>query len=264
MASRLVPDRVLQYVSGREIVSIDDLVSGLGISRLTAKNYLSRLVGMELARRIGRGLYQVGGEEAVGVELNPALSGLVDALRERFPMADFVVWSLSMLADYAHYALGRDLFFVEADRLISASVRDFLLEKGYHAVLKPDKRNFREYTFYSEKPVFVLEREEKYGVGGFVPTPERIWLDLYYLITRRELSFSAGELGTIFMNMLRREGVNFNRLLRYAQRRRLRDEMIVFLCSLRESYPGVIPEEVLAGRKGALEYIEEMVEGARE
>lgn len=264
MGSWSVPDRVLEYISGREVVSLDDLVSDLGVSRLTAKNYLSRLVGMDLAKRVGRGLYQVGRGETAGVELNPEVSGLVDLLRGRFPMADLVVWSLSMLADYSHYAIGRDLMFVETGRATSASVRDFLLEKGYHAVLNPDSRDFREYASYPETFVFVVERKERYGVSGLVPTPERVWLDVYHLITRKELAFSAGELGVIFMNMLRREGINFTRLLRYAQRRKLRDEMIIFLFELRQSYPLLIPEEVLEGRKGALSFIEEMAEGARE
>jgi hypothetical protein len=264
MGSRSVPDNVLEYISKREVVSVDDLASDLDVSRLTARNYLSRLVGMELARRIGLGLYKVGREEAVGPELNPEVSKLVDVLRERFPMADLVVWSLSMLSDYAHYAIGRDLMFVEAGRVISGSVRDFLLERGYHAVLNSEKRDYREYALYGERLVFVLEREERYGIEGSTPTLERIWLDLYYLVTRKELSFPAGELGTIFVNMLRRDGVNFNRLLRYAQRRGLRDELVVFLYRLRESYPGLIPEEALAGRKGVLEIIEEMVEGGIE
>jgi len=254
----------LDYIAAKEVVSVDDLVGDLGVSRLTAKNYLSRLVGMNRVRRIGRGLYQVSREETVGLELNPEVSKLLDLLRSRFPIADFAVWSLSMLADYSHYAIGRDLIFVETAPVISASVRDFLLENGYHSVLNPGKRDFQEYAQYSEKFVFVLERKERYGVEGVLPTPERVWLDLYYLITRKELSFSAGELGIIFVNMLQRDGINFNRLLRHAQRRKLRDEVMVFLCNLRQTYRRLIPEEVLAGRKGALKHIEEMVESIRE
>lgn len=264
MTSHSVPDKVLDYISKREIVSVDDLAGDLGVSRLTARNYLSRLVGLERARRISRGLYKVSREVATGLEINPEVSKMVDMLNGRFPTADLVVWSLSMLADFAHYAIGRDLIFVEVGRMISESVRDFLLEQGYHAVLNPDKKDFQEYALYGEKLVYVLEREERYGVGGLVPTPERIWLDLYYLVTRKDLSFPAGELGTIFVNMLQREDVNFSRLLRYGQRRRIRDEMIVFLCKLMQEYPRLVPEEVLVGRRGTLKIINEMVEGGRE
>jgi len=98
----------------------------------------------------------------------------------------------------------------------------------------------------------------------FIPTPERIWLDLYYFITRKDLAFPPSELGLIFANMLRKEGVKFNRFLRYASRRNLRDEMIIFLYDLRRSSQLPVPESMLAGRKGALSTIEEMVRGTRE
>ena len=97
-----------------------------------------------------------------------------------------------------------------------------------------------------------------------IPTPERVWLDIYHLITRKELSFSPGELGLIFANMLRKEGVNFNRFLRCAQRRNLRDEMIIFLYSLKQSSQLPIPDRLLVGKKEVLMVINEMVEGARE
>jgi len=259
-----IPEKLLKYVSNRETVSVADLSRDLNVSRATARNYLSRLARQGVVKRIGRGLYQKGQGATTSIKPTPEISRLAKALRERFPIAEFVVWSMSMLADYAHYALGRDLIFVESSPLLSASIRDFLLERGYRAVLDPEKRDFREYAFYDEKLAFILERREKYGLDIFVPTPERLWVDIYYFITRKELSFSPGELGLIFSNMLRRDGVNFNRLLRYAQRRKLRNEMIIFLYELRRSSRWLIPYDILVGRKEALEVIEEMIEGARE
>ena len=183
-------------------------------------------------------------------------------------MARFVIWSINMLADYAHYAISRDLIVIETDKILSTSMRDALIQKGYHAILNPQNRDFQEYAYYGEKSVFVLEREEAYGLSKLdetvVPTPERIWLDIYYFITRKGLSFSPSELGLMFANMLRKEGVNFNRLLRYARRRNLRDEMIIFLYNLKQSSPLPIPDNIFIGRKQAIEIIKEMVEGATE
>jgi len=263
-----VPEKLVKYVAQRETISIEDVMRDFNVSRTTAKNYLSRLARMELVKRIGRGLYQLGKGPTATVGLSPELSVLSEVLRERFPMAEFSVWSLGMLADYAHYTVGKDLIFVETDKMFSASIRDALIERGYHAVLRPESKDFREYAYYDWKPVFVLERRERYGLvrlgDDFVLTPERIWLDLYYFITRKELSFPPSELGVMFVNMLRRDGINFNRLLRYAQRRKLWDEMIIFLYNLKESLHLPIPENILVGRKGVLRAIREMVEGARE
>jgi len=263
-----VPQKVVEYVTKRETISVEELMQDLNVSQITAKNYLSRLAKMDIVKRTGRGLYQVGKGTTATVKLHPELTRLAQDLRKHFPMARLAIWSINMLADYAHYAIGRDLIFVETDKILSASIRDALIRKGYHAVVHPENRDFREYAYYDEKSILILEKNEEYGLVRlgdiFIPTIERIWLDLYYFITRKELSFAPSELGTIFTNMLRKEGVNFNRLLRYARRRNLRDEIIIFLYSLKQSSQLSIPDNILVGRKEALKIIKEMVEGATE
>jgi DNA-binding Lrp family transcriptional regulator len=263
-----VPQKVVDYVTRHDAISVEEIMQDLNVSRTTAKNYLSRLAKMDVIKRIGKGLYQVGKGTTATVRLSDELSSIAQYIKKRFPMSKFVIWSINMLADYAHYAIGRDLIVLETDRILSPSIRDALIERRYHAILNPENRDFREYAYYNEKTIFILERSEKYGLfenqDVYTPTPERIWLDIYYLITRKELSFLPGELGLIFANMLRKEGVNFNRLLRYAQRRNLRDEIIIFLYRLKQSWQLSIPDTILVGKKEALKTINEMVEGARE
>lgn len=264
MAPGSVPSKVFDYISKREYVTLDDIVDELNVSRVTAKNYLSRLESLDVVKRIGRGIYQIGGGETAEVELNPRVMKLTETLKNRFQFADLVTWSLSMLSDYSHYAIGKDLMFVEAEKTLSKSVRDYLLEKGYNPILGPDKRDYREYTNHPGELVFILERGERYAVKGYTPYPEKVWVDTYFLVTRKGLSFSPGELGVIFANMLRAEGVNFNRLRRYAQRRGIGNEVVLFLYGLRGLYPNHFPEGALGVRAEALRVIEEMVEAAAE
>ncbi|MGV9103460.1 MAG: DUF6577 family protein [Candidatus Thorarchaeota archaeon] len=263
-----VPQKVIDYVTRQGTVSVEEMMQDLSVTRITAKNYLSRLAKTGITKRIGRGLYQVGKGTTVAVRLPPEVSLIGQFVKERFPMATIAIWSLTMLADYAHYAIGRDLVVLETDRLISPSIRDALIEKGYRAILDPENRDFKEYAYYSDKTIFILERKEKYAVfeseGLLIPTPERIWLDLYYFLTRRCWAFPPSELGLMFANMLRKEGVNFNRLLRYARRRNLRDEMIIFLYDMRRSSQLPIPESTFVGKKEVLSTIGEMVRGAKE
>ena len=64
--------------------------------------------------------------------------------------------------------------------------------------------------------------------------------------------------------MLRREGVNFDRLRRCAQRRGVERELVVFLCSLRRFFPSLLPEEALGESMESVHVIDEMVEAAKE
>jgi hypothetical protein len=264
MSSASVPSKVIEYISKRNTLNQDDLADDLKITRITAKNYLSRLQNMNMIKRVGRGLYQVGGGKTAETETNPKTQKLAEMLRSRYPFADLAIWSLSMLSDYTHYAIGKDLMFVEADENTSESIKDYLRLNGYNPVLKPEKKDYREYASIPGEPVFILERGERYEVQGQTPSPEKVWLDVYYLVTKKGLSFSPGELGVIFANMLRGEGVNFNRLRRYAHRRGVGNEVIVFLCGLRRVLPNQIPEGALGEAGGTLKLIEEMVEAASE
>ena len=149
-----VPQKLVNHVKRHETVSVEEIMQELNVSRNTAKNYLSRLTKMELVKRIGRGVYQAGKGTTAVLRLSPELSSITQYLRERFPMAKFVVWSLNMLADYSHYATGRDLIVLETDQILSPSIRDALIERGYHPILNPENRDFREYADYNEKRIF--------------------------------------------------------------------------------------------------------------
>jgi len=265
-----VPQKILEYITNKQIVSINDLAEALELTPRSASSYLSRLAQMGAIKSIGRGLYQVGKGESVVMKLSPELARIANELQEAFPMAKFAIWSLQMLSDYSHYMIGKDLIFVETTKMLSASMRDMLASKGYRAVLKPGKRDFQEYTYYPERPIFILERKELYGLamfeGNLIPTPDRIWADVFYFVTRKNLIFDSFELGLIFSAMVDREGINFSRLLRYSERRGIFREILIFLYELMKSNSRVgkrITEHVLLGRRETLNTITAMVEGAR-
>jgi len=265
-----VPQKILEYISDKQIVSIKEIAQIFGLRPTTAKIYLSRLAQTGAIKNVGRGLYQIGKGETVIMRPSPELAKIANELREAFPMAKFAIWSLQMLSDYSHYMIGKDLIFIETTKMLSASMRDMLASKGYRAVLKPGKRDFQEYTYYPERPIFILERKEQYGLavfeGNLIPTPERLWADVFYFVTRKNLIFDSFELGIIFSTMVDREGINFSRLLRYSERRGIFREILIFLYELMKSNSRVgkrITEHVLLGRRETLNTITAMVEGAR-
>jgi hypothetical protein len=265
-----VPPKIVEYVKNKDVVSISDIAQAFSLTEITAKNYLSRLAIMGEIRSIGRGLYQAGRVKGVIMRPPPMLSKVAEELRGVFPMAEFTVWSLQMFSDYSHYMIGKDLMFVETSKVLSASMRDALVSKGYRVVLQPEKRDFQEFAFYPQVPIFILERKEFYGLnefeGYFVPMPERIWADIYYFSTRKGFVFDSFELGLIFVAMVDKGRINFDRLLRYSARRGIFREVLIFLYELMKTNSRVgknIAEHVLLGRRETLTTIATMVEGAR-
>jgi DNA-binding Lrp family transcriptional regulator len=269
-AESFVPQKILECIRDKQVISIREISQIFGLSSITAKNYLSRLAQSGEIKSIGRGLYQVGKGETVVMRLSSELVRIAEELRGAFPMAKFAIWSLQMLSDYSHYMIGKDIIFIETTKMLSASMRDMLVSKGYRVILQPEKRDFREFAYYSERPVFILERKESYGLtefeGNQIPTPERIWTDVYYFSTRKNLVFDPFELGLIFSAMVDREGINFDRLLRYAGRRGIFREILIFLYELMKSNSKVgkrVTEHILLGKRETLNTITTMVEGAK-
>lgn len=265
-----VPQKILQCISDKQIVSIRDIAQIFGLKPTTAKIYLSRLAQTRSIKKVGRGLYQIGKGEPIVMRPSPELAKIASELREAFPMAKFAIWSLQMLSGYSHYMIGKDLVFIETSKMLSASMRDVLASKGYRTVLKPGKRDFQEYTYYPEMPIFILERKEQYGLmmfeGNLIPAPERIWADVFYLVTRKNLTFDPFELGVIFSAMVDWEVINFSRLLRYSERRGIFREILIFLYELMKSNLNVgkhITENILLGRRKTLNTIIAMIAGAR-
>lgn len=260
-----VPNKVVEYVREKGTVSIQDIMQKFDVSRTTSRNYLSRLAGTDFVKRVGRGIYQLDQKTPSRLEVSDEIVQISRWVKNRFPMVKFVIWSLNLLNDFTHYSIGKNIVFIETDEMLSTSIRDVLTEKGYFAVLNPEKKDFEEYTYYGERVAFILERKEKYALQEIdtlmIPTLERMWLDIYYLTTRKDFTFPLQELGVIFGNMLNGYGINFDRLLRYASRRGVRDEIIIFLYTLRESHDLSIPEHILVGRKNGVKTIKSIAEG---
>jgi hypothetical protein len=265
-----VPQKILDCIRDKQVISVREISQIFGLSAITAKNYLSRLAQMGEIKSIGSGLYQVGKGETVVMRLSPELVRIAEEIRGAFPMAKFAIWSLQMLSDYSHYMIGKDVVFIETSKMLSVSIRDMLISKGYRVVLQPEKRDFQEFAYYSERPIFILERAEQYGLmtsgDNLIPTPERIWADVYYFSTRKGFVFDSFELGIIFAAMVDRGGINFDRLLRYGGRRGIFREMLIYLFELMKSNSKVgkgITEHILLGRRETLSTIDMMVEGAK-
>lgn len=221
-----VPEPIIEYVNNKGVVNAGQMSEDLQISIGSARNYLSRLKRENKVIRTGTGVYKVAiSDNRLEVPMNVELvRGLI---KERYPSVDLVIWSLGMLANYAHYEVGKDLIVIEAEKAVAYRIRDVLLSFGYNALLNPDKKAYMEYANYDY--VLIEERKERFGVRGDFPEPERLIVDVYFAVTRKMLNFSAYELGIILGNALRVGDIDLRRLLTYSSRRGIRTEMTIIM-----------------------------------
>jgi len=264
MIKMAVPDKILEYLREKQVVAISEVSEEFNISEVTAMNYLSRLTSLGLANRIGYGKYEYGKSDDSSLIITPEAQRVID-LVERFGEENILVWSINMLSNYSHYAIGNDLLFVETNSGIKQSVRDILLQLNYNVVLDPVRRDFRDYSLSNRDTIFVISRKEKYGINKdepIIPTAERIWVDLYYYITRKDLTFSSFELGVMLVNMMNSNVLNYDRLLYYSNRRKIRDEIVIILYELIKKTNKENLFKVLFKRKNIMSTIDQILDGA--
>lgn len=261
-----VPDKIVGYLQRKQLVSIKDVANEFNISEVTAMNYLSRLTNLGFANRIGYGKYEYGKSDDSSIIITSETRKIIDLVK-RFGERNVLVWSINMLSHYSHYAIGNDLFFIETNLTYKTSIRDILLQNDYSVVMDPERRDFKNYTLNNRDTVFVIERKEKYGIDKdepMVPTIERIWIDLYYYITRKDLNFSSFELGAMIGNMIKSNALNYDRLLYYSNRRKIRDEIIIILYELMKKTNDAALLNVIAKGKNTIGVINQVLDGASE
>jgi hypothetical protein len=253
-----VPENVVEYVEEKKDINAEQMSKDLQISIGSARNYLSRLSSNNKLVRIGKETYRVTKSDN-RLETPLRVREILNLINQRYPSADFVIWSLGMLANYAHYEVGKDLIVIETNKALGYRVRDLLISEGFNALLKPDKKAYMNYTYYDY--VLIEERLERFLVRGSLPEPERLLVDVYFAVTRKNLNFSPHELGVILGNALRVGDIDVERLLTYSRRRGIGVEITILVYEVLKQME--VPLDDLI-KKVKEETFEEIIQGATE
>ena len=267
--SMMVPQKFSTYVLDRESVTVEELVRELDLKELTVRNYLSRMKREGLLRRVGRGRYTVSHGAHSTPEVPEALERILSIISQEFPQLSPVAWSSSMLSEYMHNVPGRDLYVIDAPRNAVDRLADYLAARDILVFKDPGSDPLDAFAWSSLEAVFLFSKGET--VASFpldryrVAMVDRIWVDLYFLCTRRELAFPLAELGVVLTNGYRSGVFSVDRMLMYSSRRGLRSEVLLILLELGKAYPNLgTLRDILPYGERALEWIEQVVIGASE
>ncbi len=264
-----VPQKFSDHVLEMEYVTVDELVSELDLKELTVRNYLSRMKREGFLRRVGRGRYAVDRGVGSTPQVPRALDLILSTVTQSFPQLDLVAWSSSMLSQYMHNVPGRDLYAIDAPREVVDRLADHLVAHDILVFKDPGPDPLDMYAWSNLEVVFLFGKGETVASVPLdayrVATAERVWVDLYFLCTRRGLAFPLAELGVVLTNACRSGAFSVDRMLMYSSRRGLRSEVLVMLFELGRANPDVGSlRDVLPYGERALGWIEQVVIGGSE
>lgn len=179
-------------------------------------------------QRIGRGKFRLGEGRKYIPEITSETKSIFKKLKAEFPYTNFCVWNTSVLNEFMQHQPGRYFLLVETDKETTNSVFYFLREKIKSVFIEPTNDILEKYVVNEKEVVVVkplISEAPTQNINGVVSvTIEKMLVDIFC----DEVIFSAqqgAEKRTIFEEAFTKYTINQSKMLRYADRRRKKEEL---------------------------------------
>lgn len=185
-----------------------------------------------ILQRIGRGKFTVGEEKKYTPEISSTIKTVFKKLKTEFPYTNICVWNTSVLNEFMQHQPNQFFTLVETDKETTNSVFYFLREIKKSVFIEPtndilEKYNVNERETFIIKPI--ISEAPTQNINGIkTVTIEKMLVDIFC----DDVIFSAqqgGEMRTIFKNAFEKYTINQSKMLRYADRRRKKEELNQFI-----------------------------------
>ena len=185
-----------------------------------------------ILQRIGRGKFTVGEEKKYIPEISSTIKTVFKKLKTEFPYTNICVWNTSVLNEFMQHQPNHFFILVETDKETTNSVFYFLREIKKSVFIEPtndilEKYNLNERETFIIKPI--ISEAPTQNINGIeTVTIEKMLVDIFC----DDVIFSAQqgrEMRSIFKNAFEKYTINQSKMLRYADRRRKKEELSQFI-----------------------------------
>lgn len=204
--------------------------------KITTVNWrIYNLVQLGILNRIGRGKFVIGEGRLYKPEISSKIKSIHSKLNKEFPYLKICIWNTSSFNEFMIHQPGRFYILIEVEKEATQSVFFFLKENKYSVFVDPTKELIEKYIPYEKETLIVKALVSEAPVQMInkvnIPTLEKMLVDIFC----DDLIFSAqqgSEMRTIFQEAIEKFVINENRMLRYADRRRKKDNFRKYLSSI--------------------------------
>jgi hypothetical protein len=187
---------------------------------------------MGVLTRIGRGKFSLGNSKIFIPEINSKLKTINSKLKKEFPFLEICLWNTSSFNEFMVHQPGRFYILIEVEKDAAQSVFFFLKEAKYSVFIDPTKDLIEKYLPDEKETLIVkplvTEAPTQKIEGLNTTTIEKILVDIFC----DEVIFSTqqgAEKRTIFKEAFTKYTINQSKMLRYADRRRKKEELNQFV-----------------------------------
>jgi hypothetical protein len=215
---------IQEFAEGKKYFSTAAVKAHLAKRKLkyaasTINQYLYNLRAQKKLFDAGRGWYATI-PTVLKLDTSP-VRDLASHLEAKFPLLTFCCWGTAQIQSFAHHLQTSfvQFLYVESDAI--TSVAEYLIAEGYNAYRNPGLREFEKFSKRTDRSVILRPSITEEPVEGHYATIEKILVDLYLEKDRVNLMDGA-EYKRVFKNLAYSQRINIARLLRYADRRRVK------------------------------------------
>jgi uncharacterized protein DUF6577 len=198
---------------------------------------------MGVLTRVGRGKFTLVERKIYLPEISNNLKSIHSKLIKEFPYLEICMWNTSSINEFMIHQPGRFYILIEVEKDAAQSVFFSLKEAKYSVFIEPTKDLIEKYIPDEKetlivKPLITEAPLQKIDALNTV-TIEKMLVDIFC----DEVIFSAqhgSEMRTIFKEAISKYVVNENRMLRYANRRRKKENFTKYWDSIsKDSEPNL-------------------------
>ncbi len=222
---------IMEYAKSHGKFSKDEMSSDLSKkvnSTETALSWhLNVLTKKHKIVRTGHGIYSIADKNIFAPIPSKDIIILYDRLKKQFPFANFCIYEGSIIAPFQHHLSTNNIIYIETNREAIETVFNLMKNGRKPTYFKPTQDLIYHYVDMNEQAYFikpmVSESPLQTRQGVPCPTIEKLLVDI-----RKDADFfylQGQEYNYILENAFNFYHINESRLLRYASRRGIKEEM---------------------------------------
>lgn len=216
---------------------VSDIIAFYGqfeenIKRTTIDWRIYELKNKGVLQRVGRGRYSLGKGTLYHPEINKPLKSLYAKIYKHFPYLKICLWNTKWINEFMIHQPGRFYQLIETDKDATESLFYFLKEHKKDVFLAPSIEILNQYAFDKKEITIITNLVTEAPVQTINKTPtvtlEKMLVDIFC----DPVLFGAqqgAEMKNIYSNAFDIYIVDEPKLLRYAARRKRKEEIHEFI-----------------------------------
>ncbi len=223
-----------QIITNKQLVSFYQTFEP-DVKETTVNWRIYNLVQMGILTRVGRGKYMLGNKYFYIPNIPNKIKTLNKKIKKQYPFTELCLWTTALYNEFMLHQPGKFFLIVEVEEDATEAIFYFMKKNKYSVFLEPDKNILNKYI-PDEKETWIIKsfvsEAPTQNISGIpFPTIEKLLVDAF--CDRLILNAQQGEeRDRIFKGAYEKYAIKEDTMVRYANRRRKKEEFIDYLSQL--------------------------------